>query len=168
MLCNVCNKNEATVHLTQIVGEKMQKVDLCEGCSKEKGVGDPTGFSLADMLLGLGTSQEMEEAAGADLKCPACKYTQADFKKTGRFGCPECYTVFADGLETMLKTMHKGLKHVGKTPHNCAAPDLSKKLEQLKEALGKAVVEEDFEHAAVVRDEIRSIESAAPVDKPDA
>ncbi|MGK0198455.1 MAG: protein arginine kinase activator, partial [Yoonia sp.] len=87
MLCNVCNKNEATVHLTQIVGEKMQKVDLCEGCSKEKGVGDPTGFSLADMLLGLGTSQEMEEAAGADLKCPACKYTQADFKKTGRFGC---------------------------------------------------------------------------------
>jgi protein arginine kinase activator len=60
MLCSVCKENKATVHLTQIVGEKMQKVDLCEACSKEKGINDPTGFSLADLLLGLGASAEMQ------------------------------------------------------------------------------------------------------------
>jgi protein arginine kinase activator len=93
MLCNFCKKNEAKVHLTQIVDNKMQKVDLCEACSKEKGVSDPTGFSLADLLLGLGAAQEMEKASGgAELKCPHCGFTQADFKKAGRLGCSECYT----------------------------------------------------------------------------
>ena len=79
MLCCVCKEKTATVHLTQITGDKMQKVDLCEECAKAKGVNDPAGFSLADLLLGLGASQEMEQAAGSgDLKCPHCGFTQAD------------------------------------------------------------------------------------------
>ncbi len=35
MLCNECNTREATIHLTQIVGSKMTKRDLCEVCGKE-------------------------------------------------------------------------------------------------------------------------------------
>ena len=78
MLCMICKQNDAKVHLTQIVGDKMQKVDLCEECAKTKGVNDPTGFSLADLLLGLGASQEIEQAAGgAELKCGRCGFTQA-------------------------------------------------------------------------------------------
>ena len=56
MLCDICKKNVATVHLTQMVEGKTKKVDLCEACSKDKGVDDPTGFSLADLLLGLGAA----------------------------------------------------------------------------------------------------------------
>ena len=56
MLCDVCKCNDAAVFLTQIVDGKMQKVNLCEGCSKEKGVQDPTGFALADLLLGIGAA----------------------------------------------------------------------------------------------------------------
>ncbi len=85
----------------------MQKVNLCEACSKEKGVTDPTGFALADLLLGLGAAQEMERGGGVQ-KCPACGFSQADFKKTGRLGCAACYDTFADGLQTLLKGMHKG------------------------------------------------------------
>ena len=59
MVCDVCKTNQATVFLTQIVDGKMQKVNLCESCSKEKGVTDPTGFALADLLLGLGAAQEI-------------------------------------------------------------------------------------------------------------
>src|SRR5438445_613067 len=86
MLCDICKQNVATVHLTQMVEGKTKKVDLCEACSKEKGVDDPTGFSLADLLLGLGAAQEMAQATagGPELKCPSCGFTQADFKKTGR------------------------------------------------------------------------------------
>ena len=65
MLCDICKQNVATVHLTQMVEGKTKKVDLCEACSKEKGVDDPTGFSLADLLLGLGAAQEMAQAAGS-------------------------------------------------------------------------------------------------------
>jgi protein arginine kinase activator len=45
-----CSKS-ATVHLTQIVNNKVHKVDLCEECAQAKGVTDPSGFSLADLLL---------------------------------------------------------------------------------------------------------------------
>src|SRR5436309_12082784 len=119
MLCCICKEKEAKVHLTQIVHDKMQKVDLCDHCAKEKGVNDPAGFSLADLLLGLGASQEMEQASGGpDVKCGRCGFSQADFKKAGRLGCSECYTTFADGLEGLLKSMHKGIKHVGKVPQH--------------------------------------------------
>ncbi len=135
----------------------MQKVDLCEECASQKGVNDPTGFSLADLLLGLGASQEMEQATGgAELKCPSCGFTQADFKKAGRLGCAECYETFAEGLEGLLKTMHKGTKHTGKTPQNMQqSRALTERLKLLQEQLEKAVAEEDFELAAVKRDEIK-------------
>jgi protein arginine kinase activator len=156
MLCCICKEKEAKVHLTQIVGDKMQKVDLCEECAKNKGVNDPTGFSLADLLLGLGASQEMEQSS-AELKCSHCGFTQADFKKAGRLGCSECYETFKDGLEGLLKTMHKGTHHVGKVPQVFQqSRDLSDKLKNLQKKLDKAVAEENYEEAAMVRDEIKT------------
>src|SRR5215469_10872239 len=134
MLCCICKEKEATVHLTQIAGDKMQNVDLCEECAKTKGVNDPAGFSLADLLLGLGASQELQQASGGvDLKCPRCGFSHADFKKAGRLGCAECYTTFADGLEGLLKTMHKGVRHVGKVPQSMQQTrDLSERLKVLR------------------------------------
>ena len=159
MLCCICKEKEATVHLTQIAGDKMQKVDLCEECAKTKGVNDPTGFSLADLLLGLGASQEIEQAAGGvELKCARCGFTQADFKKAGRLGCPECYKTFAEGLEGLLKSMHKGIRHAGKVPEALRQTrDLSDRLKALQKKLTKAVEDENFEQAALLRDEIKQM-----------
>jgi protein arginine kinase activator len=157
MLCCICKEKPATVHYTKIDGDKMQKVDLCEDCAKAKGVNDPTSFALADLLLGLGASQEVEQASGgAQVKCPRCGFTQADFKKSGRLGCPECYRTFAEGLEGLLKTMHKGTRHIGKVPEALRqSRDLSDRLQTLQKKLAKAIEEEDFEQAAVLRDEIK-------------
>lgn len=159
MLCCICKEREATVHLTQIAGEKMQKVDLCEECAKTKGVNDPTGFSLADLLLGLGASQEIEQsAAGGEIRCPRCGFTQADFKKAGRLGCPDCYKAFAEGLEGLLKSMHKGTRHVGKVPESLRQTrDLSDRLKNLQKKLAKAIEDENFEQAALLRDEIKQM-----------
>jgi len=159
MQCDVCQTKEATVFLTQIVDGKMQKVNLCEGCSKEKGVNDPTGFALADLLLGLGASEEIEKSPAAQ-KCPICGFTQADFKKTARLGCSNCYTVFADGIAPMLKNMHKGTQHTGKTPtafHKIREHD--EKIKALQENLSKAIDAEEFELAANLRDQIRQVEA---------
>ncbi len=157
MMCCVCKEREATVHLTQIADDKMQKVDLCEECAKTKGVNDPTGFSLADLLLGLGASQEIEQSAGGvELKCPRCGFTQADFKKAGRLGCPDCYRTFSEALSGLLKTMHKGMRHVGKVPEALRqSRDLSDRLKLLQEKLAEAITAEDFEEAAILRDEIK-------------
>jgi len=90
------------------------------------------------------------------LKCPSCGFTQADFKKTGRLGCAECYMTFAEGLEGLLKSMHKGTKHLGKVPQPMQQhKDYAEKLGKLQQLLEKAVADEDFEQAAVLRDEIK-------------
>jgi protein arginine kinase activator len=161
MLCSVCNKREATVHYTQIVGDKVQKVDLCDTCSKEKEAADPTSFAFADLLLGLGASQEIEQAGeGTQLKCPRCGFTQADFKKSGRLGCADCYETFAGPLEGLLKSMHKGTKHVGKVPQaRQQGRDFAARLKALQKDLDKAIADENFEQAAQLRDEIRQTRS---------
>ena len=137
----------------------MQKVNLCDACSKEKGVQDPTGFALADLLLGIGAAEEIEKGTTTQ-KCPVCGYTQADFKKTGRLGCSACYVTFGEGLNTLLKAMHKGTKHIGKLPERASRDiQLSDRMRMLTENLQKAVAEENYETAASLRDQIKQLES---------
>ncbi len=137
----------------------MQKVNLCEGCSKEKGVQDPTGFALADLLLGIGAAEEIDKGS-ATTRCPVCAFTQADFKKTGRLGCSACYGAFAEGLGSLLKAMHKGTEHVGKLPARAQRTiELSDRMKALNDNLRQAVAEEKYEAAASLRDEIKTLET---------
>jgi protein arginine kinase activator len=160
-----CNKNEATVHLTQMLEGKIKKVDLCEDCAKSKGVDDPAGFSLADLLMGLGAAEEMAQGAvSTDTTCPACGFKQADFKKSGRLGCAECYSTFSDGISGLLKNMHKGTRHTGKVPRALKeGHDLQQRLQQLQQKLNDAVTAENYEEAAVIRDEIRALKPSKTV-----
>ena len=182
ILCDVCQSRDAEVFLTQIVEGKMQKVNLCKECSKDRGVEDPTGFALTELLAGLGTSTETEKpsappgqpslAGGAvsgpsmaltttsSTKCPVCGFTQADFKKTGRLGCSTCYQTFSDSLGNLLKAMHKGTAHTGKMPSNLARRrECAERLKTLQSDLKTAVEAENYEDAASLRDQITKLKS---------
>ncbi|HUE36467.1 MAG TPA: UvrB/UvrC motif-containing protein, partial [Candidatus Acidoferrum sp.] len=102
---------------------------------------------------------------GIELKCPRCGFTQADFKKSGRLGCPECYKTFSEGLSGLLKTMHKGTRHVGKAPETArSSSENADRLKLLQKKLEKAIESENFEEAAQLRDEIKHVteRSTAP------
>ncbi len=155
--CDSCHSEEASIFLTEIVNGKMQKVNLCPACAKAKGVNDPTGFQLTDLLVGLGAAKEVEGASGA-LKCPVCGFTATDLKKTGRLGCSNCYDVFAAQLTPMLKNMHKGTTHTGHVPERFARQrELAEKLAALEATLQQAVEKEEYERAANIRDQIRQL-----------
>jgi protein arginine kinase activator len=149
------------VYLTQIVKGEIQKVNLCENCSKEKGVTDPIGFALADKLLGFGHGEKIESLP-QERTCPACGMPLTTFRKTGRLGCPTCYGIFGDGMDNLLKAMHgnKGTSHIGKVPSRSAVPPPSR-LPELKAALNEAIAGEKFEDAARLRDEIRRLSEPA-------
>ena len=52
--------------------------------------------------------------------------------------------------------MHKGTKHVGKGPAALKqSQDLSDRLKSLQKKLDRAIAEENFENAALLRDEIK-------------
>ncbi len=155
--CDLCSK-PATVHLTQIVNNKIHKVDLCEACAQAKGVTDPSGFSLADLLLKASLNPE----PAGEARCAACGFTSQDFKKTGRFGCPSCFEHFGRILEPMLDTMHKGSSHTGKIPQRAVArKSLYERLTQLETELDQAIKAERYEDAARYRDEISQVRSSA-------
>ena len=146
--CSHCTK-QATIHLTQIINNKIHKVDLCEDCPYKQGVTDPEGFSLADFVLKPPGSLDEEHA----VKCSVCGFTPADFKKTGRFGCPQCYDEFKEILEPMLGNMHKDTVHRGKVPEKALARlSRRRRLDQLQSDLEAAIGEENYEEAARLRD----------------
>ena len=89
-----------------------------------------------------------------------CGFSQADFKKTGRLGCSECYGTFAEGLGSLLKAMHKGTEHVGKLPERAQRTmALNQRMRALTENLQKAVADENYESAASLRDQIKRLET---------
>jgi protein arginine kinase activator len=158
----VCKVKPATVFFTNVSSEnKFVNLNLCDDCAKAKGFNDPASFAMADLMLGLGAAQEVEQAVGVELKCPRCGFSQADFKKSGRLGCPECYRTFAEGLAGLLKTMHKGTRHVGKAPEALRqSRENVDRLKLLQKKLAKAITDEDYEAAAALRDEIKLMTGA--------
>lgn len=156
--CDLCTK-PATVHLTQIVNNKVHKVDLCEACAQAKGVTDPSGFSLADLLVKASLNPEASPPAG--VRCERCGCTQADFKKHGRFGCPDCYDAFRSLVDPMLENMHHGTTHSGKVPVRALErKSLYDRLTKLELDLSEAVKSERYEDAARTRDEINQVKQA--------
>jgi len=161
MFCDVCKEKQANVFFTQIINGQVQKVNLCDDCSKQKGVTDPTGFALAELLLGIG-QEPASEAKSAERTCERCGLTQSDFKRAGRLGCAGCYDVFHDEIEALLKNIHKGTRHVGKVPSRAAASAVTHRLETLRTDLAKAIDDENFEDAARLRDEINRLAQDSP------
>lgn len=164
MVCDNCGSSDAVVHLTQIVNNQMSTHRLCEKCAAEKGLEsapEPTNFPLTDFLAQMG-KDAVSESDPSGAKCSFCGLTFSDFRETGRLGCPHCYETYAPHLHRLLRRVHGGTQHVGKVylPPDPSASDLERRLEGLRRKLHRAVEAEDFERAAELRDEIRSLEPA--------
>jgi len=164
MLCDICGKNPATVHLTEIIDEKMNELHLCEECARAKSAAMEQQFGLSDLLAGMadfGKPSDKEEEAIV-VKCPSCGLSYADFKKIGRLGCGECYNVFRKYLAPLLKRIHGSNQHIGKGPTQAKTTSIrvSKKklsLQEYKEQLQDAIQREAFEEAALLRDKIKKV-----------
>ncbi len=165
MLCNICGKNAATVHLTEIIDDNMTELHLCEECAQKKGAQMESHFGLADLLAGLADigGQFTKTEKETKIKCLRCGLTHEDFKKIGRLGCGECYSAFREVLLPLLKRIHGSTQHYGKSPTKKAgrvvkSVKTKNELHELKEKLQKVIEIEEFEEAAKLRDKIRDLE----------
>jgi protein arginine kinase activator len=103
----------------------------------------------------------MEEGSPAG-PCSYCGTSVEDFKRTGRLGCPHCYTTYEGQLRAILRRIHGSTQHLGKVyvPPAADAADRAARLAGLRHKLQRAVETEDFERAAQLRDQIRDLEAA--------
>lgn len=161
MLCDICGKNQATVHLTEIVDDQMNELHLCEDCARQKSAQMEQQFGLSDLLAGLTDFGKTgkKESEVIDVKCPNCGLTYADFRKIGRLGCSECYVAFKKYLAPLLKRIHGSSQHIGKEPVKTGKAAKKKPdIQELRQSLQKAIGDEEFEEAARIRDQIKQLE----------
>ncbi len=170
MKCGMCGAAEASVHLTQVADGKVRSVHLCEACARKSGINIENPMSLSDLFFGLGLAPTSEAdgtgagASGVGRSCPSCGSTLADFKTTGRLGCPVCYGAFEAELEDLIRQMHRGDRHVGRRPAAVSGTGESspaETVENLQRQLEQAVAEERYEDAARLRDRIAALRGGA-------
>lgn len=167
MDCQECHQRSAILHFTQLINGKKIDTHVCEVCAKELGymTHPEEGYSLHNLLAGLfdfesnqlKTSLEKE----LDLRCSKCDLEFTEFKRTGKFGCAECYHTFSKQIEPILKRVHSGnIKHNGKIPKRQGDHlHVKKQLEVYQNQLKQFIEREEFEEAAIVRDQIKALKS---------
>ena len=164
MLCQMCKKQPATIHLTEIVSNQKKEVHLCEKCAEKQGV-VKTQMSIADFLSGLATGGKTRTREDLpDVECASCGMTLSEFQSGGRFGCADCYTGFRERIMPLIEKIHDAGQHVGKMPQRTDRDVAREKsLRQLQAELKRAVDREEYEEAARIRDRIRELgDSKAP------
>jgi protein arginine kinase activator len=159
MKCQSCGEKEATVHLTDLINN--EEKHLCDKCAEEQGAVAPT-LSVSSVLSSL-IEQQHETEIEDDLKdvtCPMCGTTYEELRKQGKAGCARCYEVFARGFMPFIERIQGSSEHRGKAPRRLdkADTEIRRRLLHCKQRLKIAVMEEDYELAASMRDEIRMIE----------
>lgn len=184
MLCENCRKREANVKYSENINGVKKELNLCEECSKKLGITQmsfniPIDFSnffggfMEDFVTPefMPLLQEIKQ-----LKCNNCGYTFDDIAKTGKMGCEECYSVFEDRIDPILKKIQGSNHHIGrigkiidnKISNKNNENKINQKddkpqkeqdrLSELKQELKQAIQEERYEEAAKIRDEIKKIE----------
>lgn len=163
MQCQICNKNDATIHLTEITNGKREEMHLCEHCAAEQGIAVKSSIPVNELLSSLLAAQPPDdESAGQAVQthCPNCGFTLSQFRKEATLGCPYDYKVFEKSLLPLIEKAHDGkTTHCGKLPSK--TPNHTKKqaeLLTLRQRLEAAVKSENYEQAAELRDKINQIE----------
>ncbi len=170
--CQICGKR-ASIYLTQIINGQATDLALCETCAREKGLFDPQSLTFAekffpeafkkkvDKLVKELISREGEDAQSSQTRqysgdmlteCPACHFTLEDFRRCGRLGCPDCYTVFAQEITAEQQADDEATSTVSDTEESIAI-----RRSKLEQQLQAAINREDYETAASLRDELKKL-----------
>jgi|SRR5690606_3742405 len=166
-LCTSCQKQVASVHVLDLAaGELSGQQHLCQTCAESLGVvpsklqkTKPMSAEILEDLIGTMAGEKKIRGRAAGPVCPACGTSLADFKVRGRFGCARCYETFRAALLPLLERVHDAPRHQGRFPAKPATsgrrPDT---LADLRRRLEAAILHENYEEAATLRDQLRHLE----------
>lgn len=165
MLCEKCKKRDATSFITHNKNGIEQTYGLCSECASQFYFAGLSGFAVDfSNLLGLAFSQNgnAQTVAGQTekaVRCPECGITFKEIVNLGKVGCERCYVTFRNQLMPSIQQIHGSCEHIGKVSVN-AGERMKKtsRLRDLQQQLSVAVKEQNFESAAKLRDEIKSLE----------
>ena len=167
-LCEECGVNEACYTISVMMGGQITQRHLCADCMAKMNMNLAAG-NIKHLLSAImsAISGGVEEAAANavapedDVVCERCNTTLSQFTKSGKLGCPQCYKAFREQLTPMLQQIHGRVQHAGRKPlDDEAAQRRRTTYDHLSRQLEQAVAMEDFETAAILRDQLRNLTNA--------
>ena len=167
MLCEKCQKREATSHYQQTINGQTTVYHVCSECAAQMGLNQlfqGFSFNIGDVFGGLlGHLSPAAIPAKEQKICPECHSDLQTIIKTGKIGCAKCYTTFRNELLPTIEQLHGKVNHQGKLPKS-AGEEARKRaaVTNLKKKLEEAIRVQDFESAARLRDEIKALEGGKP------
>lgn len=160
MLCEECKQNEASYTLSVMVGEEVTTRHLCGDCMAKMNMNIASGNikSLLSSILSAITGNDNPKEEKAEVVCPRCMTTLSAFTKSGHLGCPQCYEAFHEQLQPMLLQIHGRVQHAGRQPLCSEDAQRSRsRQEELTRQMEQAIALEDFETAALLRDQLKAL-----------
>lgn len=178
MICQSCGKRQAVTQIKTNINGVVSEYNLCPECAKKMGY--QTGADFYNPFLSLdsllGSFFGKDKIADSVTRCPVCGASFQEISQSGKVGCAECYRVFHDQLLPSVQRIHGNTCHNGKVPTGMSmqvAPQVNltvskeppkeetpeeRKVRELKEKLKEAIASQNFEEAAVLRDQIKELE----------
>lgn len=156
--CSECKK-PAIVYYTEVVGNTLTRTCMCADCP--------------ELRRRLHKTPTLKEGAPGDesptgLACGNCGTTLESLRVGNRLGCSVCYEVFDTNLLSEIQSSGKlpqrlstgkksSPKHIGRAPGKSQEMTPSVRLLALSEALTETLKKEDYEQAALLRDQIKAL-----------
>ncbi|MDQ1255588.1 MAG: protein arginine kinase activator [Candidatus Hydrogenedentes bacterium] len=164
MLCERCHKNRASVRYAEVVDGKVKDLNLCPDCLQKHQEAAVAGFELAKPEPVVFSRSAIADAERPRPKpqerCKVCGQGLSAVIDTGRAGCSTCYETFSEPIEALLKELHGGAVHRGKTRRvEDARARVRADLQTKRTLLRSALRMENYEEAAHLRDEIHVLEN---------
>ena len=174
MLCEKCNKNIANVYLKNNVNGNISENYLCSSCAAElygQNYASLFGGNFESDIFNIFNLNKVSPSLLSITdternKCPMCGLSFPDIMQSGKAGCGKCYETFKNEFEPNVIRIHGTAKHTGKIPKNMNMKITAKrKIEELNIKLKKMIADQNFEEAAVIRDEINKINKTNQAEK---
>lgn len=160
MLCESCGKNPSVIQVKTIVNGRPVAYALCAECARE------LGYANLLFVLGIGSDNGFTELFAEQeddrtvQRCSCCGATFHDILRSGKVGCSQCYRLFANQLTPYIQKIHGNVSHRGKSVGEGNLPQVmpQAQLSVMHRELKEAIQSENFEKAAVLRDQIHKME----------
>lgn len=157
MICDNCKKRESVISFTKIEDNEVTEVHLCKECAAKKFKGN---FLMIDGFKDLFKELfNTEETIDIEKTCRFCGRRIEEVLTTSNLGCIHCYDEFRDEINDFLQNYQLSSVHKGKIPKSCPTDlKVGRKILDLKDKLQEALILENYEEAAILRDKIRDLE----------
>ncbi|MBQ2601314.1 MAG: UvrB/UvrC motif-containing protein [Treponema sp.] len=165
MLCDFCHEREAAIYMEKVCGDgTAKKINICMECALKRGISsDPKSIeaSIGSLFKELAMATKRLQADNSRV-CPVCGTAVAEFRRTGKVGCPECYAIFKADIRKYLERKGISGTYTGSLPERLSTVHsvLNDRM-ILQTKLEQAIAAEDYEKAAMYRDYLKSLENTA-------